>query len=105
MFSLNHLSAFTNNLTCNLEPIYGIGLGALIFHENESLNSHFYIGTSVIIVAIFAGPILAVNDHASAASDKNGQPYEKASIEDPDGFSVQEKDSNAATIELRARGR
>ncbi len=53
-YSLQYLSAFTCNLTVNLEPIYGIILGALIFHENESLNSYFYIGASIIVLAIFA---------------------------------------------------
>jgi drug/metabolite transporter (DMT)-like permease len=59
-FSLKYLSAFTANLTVNLEPIYGIILGILIFHENNDLNMHFYIGTVIIIAAIFANPILSL---------------------------------------------
>jgi drug/metabolite transporter (DMT)-like permease len=58
VFSLKNLSAFTINLTCNLEPVYGIVLGAIFFHENKSLNYEFYLGTSIILVAIFANPIL-----------------------------------------------
>ena len=57
-YSLNHLSAFTINLKCNLEPIYGIVLGALFFHENKHLNREFYIGTTVILIVIFLNPIL-----------------------------------------------
>lgn len=53
-YSLQYLSAFTCNLTVNLEPIYGIILGALIFHENKSLNSYFYLGAGIIVLAIFA---------------------------------------------------
>ncbi len=59
-FSLKYLSAFTANLTVNLEPIYGIILGIFIFHENNDLNLHFYIGTVIIIAAIFANPILSL---------------------------------------------
>lgn len=57
-WSLSHVSAFTATLIWNLEPIYGIILGALIFHENKDLNILFYIGTSVIVFAIFLGPVL-----------------------------------------------
>ncbi len=59
-FSLKYLSAFTANLTVNLEPIYGIILGIFIFHENNDLNIHFYIGTLIIITAIFVNPILSL---------------------------------------------
>jgi len=57
-WSLSHVSAFTATLIWNLEPIYGIILGALIFHENKDLNNLFYIGTTVIVCAIFLGPII-----------------------------------------------
>jgi drug/metabolite transporter (DMT)-like permease len=59
-YSLKYLSAFTANLTVNLEPIYGIILGILIFHENNELNMKFYIGTIIIIGAIFINPILSL---------------------------------------------
>ncbi len=59
-YSLKYLSAFTANLTVNLEPIYGIILGILIFHENNELNMKFYIGTLIIIGAIFINPILSL---------------------------------------------
>lgn len=59
-YSLQYLSAFTANLTVNLEPIYGIILGIIIFHENNELNLNFYIGTLIIISAIFANPILSL---------------------------------------------
>jgi len=51
--SLKQLSAFTANLTVNLEPIYGILLGIFIFKENNDLNSSFYWGTIIILSAIF----------------------------------------------------
>lgn len=51
--ALNQLSAFTSNLTINLEPVYGIILGILIFKENQELNAKFYLGTFIILCAIF----------------------------------------------------
>ncbi|MCX6176070.1 MAG: DMT family transporter [Bacteroidetes bacterium] len=58
-YALNQLSAFTANLTVNLEPIYGIVLGAVIFNENKDLNIWFYTGTSVILGAIFTQAYLS----------------------------------------------
>lgn len=57
--ALQHLSAFTANLTVNLEPVYGIVLGALLLNENRDLNVGFYIGASMILLGVFAKPILS----------------------------------------------
>ncbi len=58
---LKHISAFTSNLTLNLEPIYGIIMAWLIFQENEELNSGFYIGAAIILLTIFIHPLLRKN--------------------------------------------
>jgi len=50
--ALKHLSAFTLNLSINLEPVYGIALAFLIFGENKKLNSGFFIGTAVIMLSV-----------------------------------------------------
>ena len=50
--ALRKISAFTSNLTYNLEPLYGIVLAFVIFNENKLLNSHFYIGLILIVLAI-----------------------------------------------------
>ena len=55
---MRHLSAFTANLTINLEPVYGVVLAALIFKENKELNPPFYIGVVIIIIAVFGHPFL-----------------------------------------------
>ena len=56
--ALKHISAFTSTFTVNLEPIYGIIMAIIIFQENKELNSGFYLGTSIILVAIFIHPLL-----------------------------------------------
>lgn len=50
--SLKHISAFTVNLTFNLEPVYSIILAFVFFHEAHQLNFSFYAGLAVIICAV-----------------------------------------------------
>lgn len=49
---LKELSAFTVNLTYNLEPVYGVILAMLIFHEARELSIVFYAGISFIILSV-----------------------------------------------------
>jgi len=51
--ALKHISAFTVNLTYNLEPAYGILLAFLVFRENKNLNLNFYLGLSLILLGVF----------------------------------------------------
>ena len=51
------LSAFTVNLTVNLEPIYGIILAIIFFNEHEQLTLGFFIGTAIILLAVLIYPI------------------------------------------------
>jgi drug/metabolite transporter (DMT)-like permease len=50
--ALKKISAFTANLTYNLEPVYGIILAFVFFHENEHLNNSFYFGVLLILLAV-----------------------------------------------------
>ena len=50
--ALKKLSAFTTNLTYNLEPVYGIILAFIFFKENEYLNTSFYVGVLFILLAV-----------------------------------------------------
>jgi drug/metabolite transporter (DMT)-like permease len=50
--ALKHISAFTQNLTLNLEPIYGILLAFVIFKENKDLSPGFYWGFALIALAV-----------------------------------------------------
>lgn len=47
------LGPFTVSLTINLEPVYTIGLAALILHEHEKLNPLFYVGAGIIMLTVF----------------------------------------------------
>lgn len=51
------LSAFRVALITNLEPIYGIFLAFLIFGVKEQMSGGFYLGSSLILSAVFLYPI------------------------------------------------
>ncbi len=50
--ALKKVSAFTLNLTVNLEPVYGIILAFFIFNEQNELSSSFYLGFSLIVLSV-----------------------------------------------------
>ncbi len=56
--ALKHISAFASALTVNLEPVYGIILAWLILKENEELNTTFYIGGAIILIAVLSYPFI-----------------------------------------------
>ncbi len=50
--ALRKFSAFTVNLTYNLEPVYSIALAALLFHEHREVGWSFWIGLVLIVVSV-----------------------------------------------------
>ena len=50
--ALQKVSAFTQNLTLNLEPVYGIILAFVVYNENKYLSKWFYYGFSLILLAV-----------------------------------------------------
>ena len=50
--ALKRLSAFTVNLTYNLEPCYTIALAFLIFGEGREINFSFYLGLTLILLSV-----------------------------------------------------
>ncbi|MCC9598928.1 DMT family transporter [Stieleria sp. JC731] len=57
---LHRLSVFTINFANNLEPIYGITLGAICFGDHQFLGPDFYFGAIMILSAVVAQPVLAI---------------------------------------------
>lgn len=50
--ALKRISAFTVNLTYNLEPIYSIAFAMLFFGEAKELNFAFYVGLALIFLSV-----------------------------------------------------
>lgn len=58
--ALKRLSAFTVNLTYNLEPVYGILLAFMVYKENEFLSKWFYVGFAIIAIALLVHIFLLI---------------------------------------------
>jgi drug/metabolite transporter (DMT)-like permease len=58
--ALKRLSAFTVNLTYNLEPVYGIILAFAVYRENQFLSKWFYVGVGVIAIALIVHVIVLI---------------------------------------------
>jgi drug/metabolite transporter (DMT)-like permease len=50
--ALKKLTAFTVNLSFNMEPVYGILLAFAIRHENKELEWSFFAGLGLIVLAL-----------------------------------------------------
>ncbi|MGH8190931.1 MAG: DMT family transporter [Rhodanobacteraceae bacterium] len=55
---LRKLSAYTVQLTTNLEPVYAIILAILLLGEQHQLDAWFYGGVAIILAAVFLHPLL-----------------------------------------------
>jgi drug/metabolite transporter (DMT)-like permease len=63
MKALKHVSAFTANLSINMEPVYGIFLAFIFYHEQKELPSGFFIGTIIILLSVILYMILKYRQH------------------------------------------
>lgn len=55
---MRRLSAFSVNLTVNLEPVYGIIMALMLFPEREKMTSGFYLGTGLILLSVLIYPLI-----------------------------------------------
>jgi drug/metabolite transporter (DMT)-like permease len=60
---LKKVSAFTVNLTLSLEPVYGIILAFIIYHENKTLSRYFFFGFGLILIAVFLQMLRLIREH------------------------------------------
>ncbi len=58
--ALKKLSAFTVNLSFNLEPVYGIILAFIVFGESRDVNWSFFAGFGLIAVSLIVHVLLLV---------------------------------------------
>lgn len=52
MQALREVSAFTVNLSLNLEPVYAVVMAAALFGEAKELTGSFYLGMTLIAAAV-----------------------------------------------------
>jgi len=58
IYALKKLSAFTVNLTFNLEPVYGIFLAFIVYKENKMLSQWFFLGFGIIALSLIIHVVL-----------------------------------------------
>lgn len=62
--SLKKLSAFTVNLSFNLEPIYSIIIAFLFFNEGKQVNTSFYFGLAFVLISVLLQTMLSIRKKA-----------------------------------------
>jgi drug/metabolite transporter (DMT)-like permease len=58
--SLKRISAFTLNLTFNLEPVYSIIIAFLFFEEGKEVNASFYVGVFFVMASVVLQTIITI---------------------------------------------
>jgi drug/metabolite transporter (DMT)-like permease len=57
---LKRISAFTVNLSFNLEPIYSIIIAFLFFDEGKEVNASFYVGLFFVVASVVLQTIISI---------------------------------------------
>ena len=50
---MRHITPYALIMAINLEPIYSIIIGIIIFSDTEVMNLSFYLGSSIILFIVF----------------------------------------------------
>ena len=50
---MRHITPYALIMAINLEPIYSIIIGLIIFSESEKMNLSFYVGSTIILFIVF----------------------------------------------------
>jgi len=58
--SLKRISAFTVNLSFNLEPVYSIILAFIFFNEGKELNLSFYVGLVFVMTSVVLQTLISI---------------------------------------------
>ena len=66
MVALSHVSAFTVNLSYNLEPVYSIAIAILFLGEARELNSSFWAGLGLIALSVVLQTIVVIKRQKEA---------------------------------------
>ena len=65
LVALKYISAFTVNLSYNLEPVYSILIAMALFDEARELNASFWAGLGLIGLSVLLQTVSVVQQHAS----------------------------------------
>jgi len=71
--ALKRLTAFTVNLSYNLEPVYGIALAFVIYNENENLSKWFFAGFALIAASLIIHVLLLLKEERKLEKNAHGR--------------------------------
>ncbi len=71
--ALKKLTAFTVNLTYNLEPVYGIALAFVVYKENKFLSQMFFLGFGLIAASLIIHLILLFKEERKLEKNAEGR--------------------------------
>ena len=66
---MRHLTPFSLMLAINMEPVYGILFGILIFGSDEKMGLTFYIGTLLILLSVLTNGFLKLKKKMSSTTN------------------------------------
>ena len=66
---MRHLTPFSLMLASNMEPVYGILFGILIFGSDEKMGLTFYIGTLLILLSVLTNGFLKLKKKMSSSTN------------------------------------
>ena len=66
---MRHLTPFSLMLAINMEPVYGIIFGILIFGSDEEMGLTFYIGTLLILLSVLTNGFLKLKTKMSSSTN------------------------------------
>lgn len=72
MKALKNVSAFTSNLLINLEPVYGICLALIFYHEQKELHPGFFAGTFIILASVVIYMMLKFREARRKKNESEG---------------------------------
>ena len=79
--ALKNLTAFTVNLTYNLEPVYGIVLAFVVFKENKFLSKWFFVGFALIAASLIIHLIILLKEERQIRIKMLTEEYHKRIVE------------------------
>ncbi|MGB0773128.1 MAG: DMT family transporter [Flavobacteriaceae bacterium] len=66
---MRHLTPFSLMLAINMEPVYGILFGILIFGSDEKMSFAFYIGSLLILLSVLTNGFLKLKKKMSSSTN------------------------------------
>ena len=81
LVALRSLSAFQAQLAVNLEPVYEIVLAVILLGEQRELTRWFYLGVAIILLAVFAHPLMGRSALQSPAPEILGTSESKSAAD------------------------